>query len=177
MIIGDINKRQRKHYKFFSRGNDIAKSWFQIIKESIGKEYGTEQYLQPNEQIGVGRFSKVYSGIDKRNGELRAVKIVNKTTLSEIEMGMLKNEIEIVKYVEHPNIVKFYSVIQSSHYTYIVSELVKGGELHSLIMKQNISEEQAALVMYYLFEALQYLHSCGIVHRDIKPENLMISYS
>eukprot|EP00826_Nyctotherus_ovalis_P049938 TRINITY_DN6071_c0_g1_i2.p1 TRINITY_DN6071_c0_g1~~TRINITY_DN6071_c0_g1_i2.p1 ORF type:complete len:349 (+),score=95.38 TRINITY_DN6071_c0_g1_i2:237-1283(+) len=148
--------------------------WCQVIQEAIGREYGGEQHLQTHEQIGVGRFSKVYSGIDKRNGEPCAVKIINKVNLSEIEMRMLKSEIEIVQYVEHPNVVRFYLVFQSSHNVYIVSELVKGGELHALIAKQDISEEQAALVTYYILEALQYLHSCGIVHRDIKPENVLI---
>lgn len=174
LIIGDIGIQRRKIYKLYSRGKNLANEWCQAIQEAIGRDYGGEQHLQTHEQIGVGRFSKVYSGIDKRNGEPCAVKIVNKVNLSEIEMRMLKSEIEIVQYVEHPNIVRFYSVIQSSHNVYIVSELVKGGELHALITKQDISEEQAALVTYYILEALQYLHSCGIVHRDIKPENVLI---
>jgi len=174
LIVGDINPEKKKIYKFYSRGKNLINEWCQVIQEAISNEYGSEQYLQTHEQIGVGRFSKVYSGIDKRTGEQCAVKIVNKSNLSEVEMQLQKSEIEIVQYVEHPNIVKFYSVIQSSHYIYIVSELIKGGELNSLIMKQNINEGQAALVTYYILEALHYLHNCGIVHRDIKPENVLI---
>jgi len=152
--------------------------WSQILHEAAsrwgaGQAFG-EQWLQTNEQIGLGRFSKVYSGVDKRKNELCAVKIVNKDSLGKIEREMLKNELAIVPYVHHPNIVRFRNVFETYHYAYIVSEIVKGGELYSLITKQTMSEDQIALVIYYLLEAIRYLHSCGIVHRDIKPENVLV---
>lgn len=125
--------------------------------------------------IGVGQFSKVFSGLDKHSGQQCAVKIVSKTALNDTERDMLRHELTIVPHVYHPNIVRFSSVIQSAHYAYILSELVSGGELYSYITRHRwLDENQAALVIYYLLEAIRYLHECGIVHRDIKPENILV---
>ncbi len=88
---------------------------------------------------------------------------------------MLRNELAIVPHVHHPNVVRFSRVIQTAQHAFLISELIEGGELYAFIKKHNsIDEDQAALVVYYLLEAVRYLHRCGIVHRDIKPENVLV---
>ncbi len=186
LIVGEPGSSHNKSYQLFSQTKGEMQEWTRVLQDAISysfnfntsriyrKDSASEQWFQTNEQIGVGRFSKVYSGVDKRNDRPCAVKIVNKAALNDVEREMLRSEVSIVPNVHHPNIVQFTSVIQSAHYTYIISELVRGGELYSLIMRQTLAEDQAALVVYYLLEAIRYLHSCGIVHRDIKPENILV---
>eukprot|EP01022_Parablepharisma_sp_SALTPOND_P015973 TRINITY_DN2296_c0_g1_i1.p6 TRINITY_DN2296_c0_g1~~TRINITY_DN2296_c0_g1_i1.p6 ORF type:complete len:199 (+),score=16.95 TRINITY_DN2296_c0_g1_i1:4892-5488(+) len=91
---------------------------------------------------------------------------------------MLRNEIGIVGTISHPSIVRFYSVVQSLTHVYFISELVPGGELSQYIsMHKRLPEDQAAVVVYYLLEAVRYMHDNGVVHRDLKPENVMLELS
>lgn len=123
----------------------------------------------------MGQFSKVYSGIERKTNMPCAIKVVNKAMLNDVEREMLRSEIKIVALIEHPNIVHFSNVIQSADYAYIISELMTGGDLYQYMDKHTrLSENQAALVIYYLLESIKYLHECGIVHRDIKPDNILV---
>lgn len=88
----------------------------------------------------------------------------------------LQNEIDILKQVDHPNIVKFYDIYEDEKYMYIVMELLGGGELFDQIMKkETFSEKESRDIIAPIFDALIYCHNIGIVHRDIKPENLLFS--
>lgn len=130
---------------------------------------------QIREEIGRGQFSKVYSAIENSTGKLCAVKVVDKTSLTTVEAELLRHEISIVAQLDHPNILKFWKVTQTLDSIFFISELVTGGELFSYIVgKQRMREDEAALVTYYLLEAIRYLHLRGIVHRDLKPENVML---
>lgn len=119
----------------------------------------------------------MYSGTDHGSGKQCAVKVVDKAVLNEIEREMLRYEISIVLEVDHPNILKFWRITESGNYACFVSELIAGGELYTYIAeKQKLREDEAALVVYYLLEAVRYLHSRGIVHRDLKPENVLLDF-
>ena len=134
-----------------------------------------EQLTRVHDEIGTGKFSQVYSAIDNLTEMQCAVKIINKGRLNDIESEMLRYEISIVQEVDHPNILKFWRITQSGNYAIFISELITGGELYSYIAeRQKLREEEAALVVYYLLEAVQYLHTRGIVHRDLKPENVLL---
>ncbi len=134
-----------------------------------------EHLVQIQEQIGVGQFSKVYAGVDRKSGAGCAVKIVNKAMLNDIEGEMLRSEISIVPLLHHPNVVRFSAIAQSATHACFVSELVSGGELFSYISRrQRLAEDEASLVVYYLLEAIRYMHGTGIVHRDLKPENVLV---
>jgi len=137
-----------------------------------------EQLAQVQEEIGLGKFSRVYSGMDNTTGKQCAIKVVDKTVLNEVEREMLRYEISIVQEVNHPNIIKFWRITESGNYACFISELVTGGELYNYIAeRQKLKEEETALVIYYLLEAIRYLHSRGIVHRDLKPENVLLELS
>ena len=116
--------------------------------------------------------------MDNTTGKQCAIKVVDKTVLNEVEREMLRYEISIVQEVNHPNIIKFWRITESGNYACFISELVTGGELYNYIAeRQKLKEEETALVIYYLLEAIRYLHSRGIVHRDLKPENVLLELS
>lgn len=90
-------------------------------------------------------------------------------------MEMLKNEIAILKDLDHPNIVKMYEFLEDDKRIYIVTEICKGGELFDEILSRSkFDESDAAIVMRQLLSAVNYCHSKKIVHRDLKPENILL---
>ena len=94
--------------------------------------------------------------------------------MSEEDVAAMQNEIEIMRQVNHPNIVSMSAVYEDKAHYCLVMELMRGGELFDhIITKQNFSEQEAHKFMVPLFDAMMYCHDMGIVHRDLKPENLL----
>ena len=118
----------------------------------------------------------MYSAHHKKSGTEVAVKIVNKSKLSEEEMNLAKQEIEILKICQHPNIIRLLDVFENPSHIYIVVELLRGGDLHEYLFKQSfkITEARARAIIHALATALYYTHSYGIVHRDLKLENVLM---
>ncbi|KAG9269619.1 caM kinase-like vesicle-associated protein isoform X2 [Astyanax mexicanus] len=85
-----------------------------------------------------------------------------------------KNEIMILKMMNHPNILKLIDAFETRKEFYIIQELATGGDVFDWILDQgNYTERDAANVIRQLLEAVAYLHSLNIVHRNLKLENLM----
>ena len=96
------------------------------------------------------------------------------------DVDLVKQEIEILKMSQHPNLIRMLDVFENTEHIYIVMEILDGGDLFSYLEKRKfrIAEQKAAKIIHSLAAGLYYLHSYGIVHRDIKPENvLMVSKS
>ena len=88
---------------------------------------------------------------------------------------MIKNEISIMKVVDHPNIVKLYEFFEDDENFYIIQEFCSGGQLFEAILKKKtFSENEASEIMTQLLSAIAHCHQRKIVHRDVKPENLLI---
>lgn len=108
-------------------------------------------------------------------GSTYAVKVVANESLSDEEnLEALETEIAILRQLEHPHIVELKEVVVASQETFIVMELLSGGELFNRIVEQGrFSEEQAAGLFAQILLSMEYLHSLNIVHRDVKPENIL----
>lgn len=101
--------------------------------------------------------------------------MLSKKNLSEKELKDIANEIQIVKELDHPNIVKMYEEYEDHKYLYIVTELIKGGELFDeLIRRKKFTEKDCKRIVKQLLEALSYCHANNIVHKDMKPENILL---
>lgn len=134
----------------------------------IRKDYKVESI------VGKGSFATVRKGRSRETGERVAIKVISKRRLSDADKLNLKNEIEVMKQVDHPNIVKLYDVYEDEKYFFLVMELCKGGELYEKIVeREQFSEAEARNTISPIFDAVIYCHELGIVHRDIKPENML----
>lgn len=128
------------------------------------------------EVMGKGAFGEVRWCLQKDTGARRAVKIFRKESLGQGEnRNKLITEIEILKTLDHPNIVRVYEFFEDPKRLFIVMELCRGGELFDEIVKRSsFGERQAAQIMQQLFSAVAYLHDNNIIHRDLKPENILL---
>ena len=128
---------------------------------------------KPKKMLGSGSFGSVYEAKNTIFGNTVAMKVIKKDKENELDEQEIRNEIDILKKLSHPNIVKIYEFYISENHYYIITEYCKEGELFSYI-KNKYSERQLAVLFYQVFSGLWYLHENKILHRDIKLENIMI---
>uniref|UniRef100_A0A8D1TN86 non-specific serine/threonine protein kinase n=2 Tax=Sus scrofa TaxID=9823 RepID=A0A8D1TN86_PIG len=121
------------------------------------------------EDIGVGSYSVCKRCIHSATSMEFAVKIIDKSKRDPSE------EIEILMhYGQHPNIITLKDVYDDGRYVYLVTDLMKGGELLDRILKQKcFSEREASDVLFIITKTVDYLHCQGVVHRDLKPSNIL----
>lgn len=143
-----------------------------FVSRKVGK---IRDHYRIGKVLGSGAFGEVRLCLHKDTQSQRAVKVLRKNLLDEKEMDMLKNEIAILKDMDHPNIVKMYEFLEDEKRIYIVTEICKGGELFDEILNRSkFDEKDGAIVMKQLLSAINYCHKKNIVHRDLKPENMLL---
>ncbi|CAF3504639.1 unnamed protein product [Rotaria socialis] len=122
--------------------------------------------------LGEGSFSICRRCRNRRTQEEFAVKIV-----SHRQKVDAQNEIELLHLCQgHANIVKLHEVYSDELHTYIIMELLTGGELFYRIRTQtSFSEKEASQLMKKLVSAVNFMHSHDLCHRDLKPENLLFA--
>lgn len=124
--------------------------------------------------LGTGAFSQVVLAESKDTpGVMHAIKCIDKKALKGKE-DSLENEIKVLRRLKHPNIVQLLETYEDKNKVYLVMELVTGGELFDRIVeKGSYTEKDASDLIRQILEAVDYMHSQGVVHRDLKPENLL----
>uniref|UniRef100_A0A3Q1BHN0 non-specific serine/threonine protein kinase n=1 Tax=Amphiprion ocellaris TaxID=80972 RepID=A0A3Q1BHN0_AMPOC len=139
-----------------------------IVKAKNCLIYFSDAY-EIKEDIGVGSYSICKRCIHKGTGMEYAVKIISKAKRDPTE------EVEILlRYGQHPNIITLKDVYDDGRSVFLVTELMKGGELLDKILRQKFfSEREASAVLYTITKTLEYLHVQGVVHRDLKPSNIL----
>lgn len=159
-----------KDIKKVSDGLILDKNMF--INEKKGKV--TNDY-EIHEIVGKGGYGEVKRVVHKITGETRAMKIIKKESCDESYLKTLTNEINILRNLDHPHIIKLFEIYQDSHSIYMIQEFMGGGEVFNFSKnKKTLNETIAARVIKQVLQAVNYLHSKSIVHRDLKPENLLL---
>ncbi|KAG8596924.1 hypothetical protein GDO81_002106 [Engystomops pustulosus] len=130
--------------------------------------------------IGSGACGEVKLAFEKSTCKKVAVKVISKKKFSlrssYVDNSiMVDTEIEILKKINHPCLIKIENFIDSDDYFYIVLEMMEGGELFHRLLESPLRDATAKLYFYQMLLAVQYLHDNGIIHRDLKPENVLLS--
>ncbi|XP_067682248.1 serine/threonine-protein kinase MARK2-like isoform X36 [Haliotis asinina] len=125
--------------------------------------------------IGKGNFAKVKLAKHVPTGREVAIKIIDKTQLNPSSLQKLFREVRIMKWLDHPNIVKLFEVIETEKTLYLVIEYASGGEVFDyLVAHGRMKEKEARAKFRQIVSSVQYCHHKHIVHRDLKAENLLL---
>ncbi|EER18260.1 Calcium-dependent protein kinase, putative [Perkinsus marinus ATCC 50983] len=132
----------------------------------------SDSYDVEKKTLGRGTYGSVSRAMNKSTKLIRAIKTISKSHLKNVVR--FRQEIAIMKMLDHPNIVKLFETFEDAKNIYLVLELCTGGELFDRIIDQGyFTERGAASLMKQAISAVYYCHKNNIVHRDLKPENFL----
>ena len=105
-------------------------------------------FYKIGKKLGTSAYGEVRACIHRDSGDHRAVKIIWKSHMDDEEKEMLYNEINHLKDIDHPNIVKMFEFFEDSKKFYIITDLSKGGELFDEIVRRGkFCEKDAAMLI------------------------------
>lgn len=141
------------------------------------QENFTIQDFELGKIYGVGSYSKVVRARKKDTGIVYALKIMDKKFITkENKTAYVKLERIVLDQLDHPGIVRLFFTFQDTFSLYMALESCEGGELFDQITRKGrLSENEARFYAAEVVDALEYIHSLGLIHRDIKPENLLLT--
>ncbi|KAG2444433.1 hypothetical protein HXX76_001186 [Chlamydomonas incerta] len=128
------------------------------------------------EELGRGAYGQVYKGIDYQTGDTVAIKQISLTGIASDSLQSVMGEIDLLKTLNHKNIVKYIGSFKTRTHLYIILEFMENGSLASIIKPNKFGTFPESLVSVYIAQVLaglQYLHEQGVVHRDIKGANIL----
>jgi serine/threonine protein kinase/tetratricopeptide (TPR) repeat protein len=128
--------------------------------------------------IGSGGMGVVYRGTDIQTNVPVAIKELRKDIIDKDStiIGRFKREGELLRLLNHPNIVKVFGTDEIDGTHYIIMEYVAAGSLRSLLKREGkLSVEQTLSIALELADALSRAHHKQVIHRDLKPDNVLIA--
>ncbi|KAK4057771.1 Protein kinase of the Mitotic Exit Network [Microbotryomycetes sp. JL221] len=126
------------------------------------------------EKLGQGSFGQVYRALNWLTGETCAIKQVTLTNIRKQDLPEIMSEIDLLKKLDHPNIVQYRGSVKTPQYLYIVLEFCENGSLQTITKKfGHFPESLVALYTLQVLQGLAYLHDQGVIHRDIKASNIL----
>ena len=150
---------------------------FKLIENSIlnNNTIGFNSFII-EDCLGEGSFGKVFKVRMKSNGEIYAMKVLNKTFL--MKNNQLKyaiTECNVLKQTNSPFLLTLYYSFQTPDNLYMIIDYCPGGDLNFHIIQNLFEEDEAKFYIAELILAIEHLHELDIIYRDLKPENILIS--
>ena len=166
----DINltyvKSSTINSQFFDGKIDVKDYIQQLGKDSLDN-------YEKISLLGKGSYSSVYKVRNKNTNLFRAMKVIQKNFQKDNDE--ILREINILKNMDHPNVMKIYEFLEDEKNYYLIQEFCDEGDLETALENKKIyCEFLVRFIMYQVFLAINYLHSNNIVHQDIKKRNISI---
>lgn len=147
--------------------DDRSESFWEMLEGDVQYDH-----LQIQEEIGVGAFGTIYSAL--YNDQLVAVKELAFSKNEHVQRLVVR-EVQSLKLLEHPNIVRYLGLCVHVTGAYIVTELIDGGDLRELLSCDEPLPWPVRLsIAHDIASALAFIHSNGIIHRDLKSKNVLL---
>lgn len=129
------------------------------------------------EKIGRGAYADVYRGINLKTNQIVAVKQISLDR--EHDLSALMGEIDLLKILKHPNIVKYHGFVKTPSSLNVFLEYCAGGSLRQLYkgLGHGLPEMDIVAYVIQILKGLEYLHEQGVVHRDVKAANVLLTES
>ncbi|XP_049838712.1 serine/threonine-protein kinase SIK3 isoform X1 [Schistocerca gregaria] len=135
-------------------------------------------YYELERTIGKGNFAVVKLATHVVTKTKVAIKIIDKTKLDEENLKKIFREIQIMRKLRHPHIIRLYQVMETEKMIYLVTEYASGGEIFDhLVANGRMTEKEARRVFAQIVAAVSYCHRRRVVHRDLKAENLLLDHN
>ncbi|XP_057603800.1 serine/threonine-protein kinase SIK3 isoform X2 [Hippopotamus amphibius kiboko] len=132
-------------------------------------------YYEIDRTIGKGNFAVVKRATHLVTKAKVAIKIIDKTQLDEENLKKIFREVQIMKMLCHPHIIRLYQVMETERMIYLVTEYASGGEIFDhLVAHGRMAEKEARRKFKQIVAAVYFCHCRNIVHRDLKAENLLL---
>ncbi|XP_057666064.1 serine/threonine-protein kinase SIK2-like isoform X1 [Diorhabda carinulata] len=144
-------------------------------RERIAKNPIRVGFYDIERTIGKGNFAVVKLAKHRITKTEVAIKIIDKSQLDASNLQKVYREVDIMKRLDHPHIIKLYQVMETKNMIYLVSEYASQGEIFDYIARYGrMTEDHSRNKFWQILSAVEYCHNRNIVHRDLKAENLLL---
>lgn len=153
--------------------NATADNPVRLVLERLAVKKISEFYKLETRKVGVGSFAYVVRAEHLQSRTTRAAKVYSKAQLAKAHSGYVKQELGILRELNHVNIIKCHDHFEDTSSIYLIFELCSGGELmHRILAAGHFNERNAAYLMRQLFSGVQHMHERHVCHRNVKPSNI-----
>ena len=170
-----IHSKEKKHY-LFENDNSTDSTDQQCETNALIKPEKTIGNYTLTKQIDKTSYTKIFLSKHILTGENVLIRVIDKKLFQNdlLSLTRFTKELQIIKIIKHPNIIKLLEIIETNSKIYLINEYLPKNLLSYIESNKKLSEEKALFFFKQLISALNYLHEMGISHRNICPENVLL---
>lgn len=146
---------------------------FEPRNVNIQKDAKPSSHYQMFEELGKGKFGSVFRCKEKKSGKVLAAKFIK--TSRPAERKEVENEVQIMKELQHPQLLQLYDAFDDGKEMILILELITGGELFERVIDEEfvLTEKACVVFLRQICEGMAFMHEKNILHLDMKPENIL----